>query len=117
MKKLFLLMLFSVLAGIVLALPSSNTASVICGWSYDFASNPGVTNFIVYYGPNSGTYTNHIDAGTNLTVTISGLVRGQTYFFAGTAQTATLESDYSNESSKTMPNKPQKPASFTVQVP
>lgn len=117
MKKLLTLFTLSLVAGLILAAPSSNTASVICSWSYDFVASPGVTNFIVYYGPNSGTYTNHMDAGTNLTLTISGLVRGQTYFFSATAQTATLESDYSNEASKTMPNKPQKPASFTVQVP
>lgn len=107
---------------LVFAAPTPNTGSVRCSWSYDLASNPGVTNFIIYYGPTSGTYTNHVNAGTNLSVTISGLARGQTYFFSATAQalvsdieyTAVFESDYSAEASKTIPNKPPKPTSFNV---
>lgn len=57
-----------------------------------------ITNYTIYYGPAPGMYTNSVDAGTNLTATVSGLVRGQTYYFAATATDIWgLESDPSIE--------------------
>lgn len=118
MKTWLAVLIVCLMAPCLLAGPGSNTASVTVGWSYDFVGNPGVTNFVVYWGPATRTYTNHADAGTNLTFTITNLVRGATYYFAATAQAGTLEvieSDYSNEASKVIPMKPAKPVNFIAQ--
>lgn len=116
MKKLLALFALSLIAGLVFATPSPNTGQITFAWSYDFQSNPGVTNFVVYVGRVSGTYTNTFNVGTNLSTTVSGLVRGATYYAAATAQSnAGLESDYSNEASNTIANKPPKPQAFMAQ--
>jgi len=66
-----------------------------------------ITNYNLYYGVASATYTNVVAAGTNTTVSISNLVDGTTYYFAATAlDTNGLESDYSTEV----------PAPITVQL-
>ena len=53
------------------------------------------------------TYTNVVAAGTNLTVSISNLVEGTTYYFAATAvDTNGLESDYSAEVSRSLVTEP-----------
>ena len=71
--------------------------SVTLAWN----PNPGtdvITNYNLYYGAASGTYTNVVAAGTNTTVPIPNLVDGATYYFAVTAvDTSGLESDYSTE--------------------
>lgn len=116
MKKLLALFTLSLLAGLVFATPSPNTGQITFAWSYDFQANPGVTNFVVYVGRVSGTYTNTFNVGTNLSTTVSGLVRGATYYAAATAQSNVgLESDYSNEASNMIANKPPKPQAFTAQ--
>ena len=68
-----------------------------------------IANYNLYYGVASATYTNVVAAGTNLTVSVSNLVQGKTYYFAATAvDTNGLESDYSAEVSTTIsqPNQP-----------
>jgi hypothetical protein len=68
-----------------------------------------IANYKVYYGTASGTYTNSVSAGTNLTVSVSNLVQGVTYYFAASATDANgLESDYSTEVSTVIatPNQP-----------
>ena len=63
----------------------------------------------------SATYTNAAAAGTNLTVSISNLVQGVTYYFAATAvDTNGLESDYSTEVSTTIPVPNQPPTLNTL---
>ncbi len=60
-----------------------------------------LAGFKVYYGTSSRTYTGSIDVGNVETYTVSGLPKGQTYYFAVTAyDTSGNESDYSNEVSK-----------------
>ena len=73
-----------------------------------------ITNYNIYYGVASATYTNVVPAGTNTTVSISNLVDGTTYYFAATAvDTFGLESAYSSEASALIPaNKP--PADITL---
>jgi fibronectin type 3 domain-containing protein len=75
------------------ALPQSATLA----WD----PSPGtdvITNYNLYYGAASATYTNKVAAGTNTTASISNLVDGTTYFFAATAvDTNGLESGYSTE--------------------
>jgi hypothetical protein len=66
-----------------------------------------ITNYNLYYGTASATYTNVVAAGTNLTVTISNLVEGASYYFAATAvDTNGLESAYSTEVSTLITNPP-----------
>jgi len=58
-----------------------------------------VTNYRLYYGTQSGVYTQHVDVGTLTGVTISFLP-GTTYYAAVTASNG-IESPYSNEISFT----------------
>jgi hypothetical protein len=77
--------------------------------SVTLAWNPGtgtdvITNYNLYYGAASATYTNVVPARTNTTVTVSNLVVGTTYYFAATAvDTNGLESAYSSEVAYTNP--------------
>ena len=44
-----------------------------------------ITNYNIYYGVASATYTAVVAAGTNTTVSISNLAAGTIYYFAATA--------------------------------
>src|ERR1051325_10824346 len=87
-----------------------NSLSVFAGsvtLSWAPSSDPNVVGYKIYYGAVSGTYTNVIDTGSSTTVTINGLVNGVTYYFAATAYNILgLESDFSNETSYTVPIPP-----------
>src|SRR5437660_17220 len=81
---------------------ASAVGSVTVIWNASPSTN--VTGYFVYYGVQSATYTNKLDAGNATNATVSGLVDGTTYYFAVTAHTSTgLESDFSNEMSYTVP--------------
>jgi hypothetical protein len=68
------------------------------------STDPSVTGYNVYYGVASRTYTNKLDAGSATNVTVKGLIRGSTYFFAATAYNLLgVESDYSSEVSYAVP--------------
>ena len=72
------------------------SGSVTLAW--DPSPDPAVTGYNAYYGVVSGSYTNMVSAGNTTNATVSGLVAGVTYYFAATAaNSAGLESDYSNE--------------------
>jgi hypothetical protein len=76
---------------------------------WDPSAGTGViTNYNIYYGVASATYTSVVAAGTNTTVSIGNLVEGTTYYFAATAvDSFGLESAYSTEISALIPaNKP-----------
>lgn len=49
---------------------------------------PDVTNYRIYYGTNSGAYTQCANAGNNTNITITGLAPNTTYFFVATALNA-----------------------------
>ena len=82
-------------------------SSVACSEEIKFSwqpnSEPEVISYRLYYGTSSHNYTDYIEIDNNpvdsrVYGTVSGLVTGQTYYFAVTACTATgLESDYSKE--------------------
>jgi hypothetical protein len=81
------------------------TGTVTLAWDPSTGTNI-IANYNVYYGVASATYTNVAAAGTNLTVSVSNLVEGATYYFAATAvDTFGLESDYSTEVSTLIPIK------------
>ncbi len=62
--------------------------SITLGW--DPGSDTNVTGCVVYCGTNSGQYPFRVDAGTNLSVTLTNLQAGLTYYFAVTAYDAQL---------------------------
>lgn len=75
---------------------STGTGTVTLAW--DASAGPTVTGYKVYWGTSPSQYTNTVDAGNNLQVTILGLSFGVTYYFAATAYDATGdESGFSNE--------------------
>jgi len=76
--------------------------SVTLAWDPSLSTN--VVGYKIYYGVASHTYTNVVDVGSATNVTIPGLVKGTTYYFAATAYDSTGgQSDYSNEASYTVP--------------
>jgi fibronectin type 3 domain-containing protein len=84
-------------------------ASVSLAWDASPGTNV-IVNYNVYYGADSGNYTNVVATGTNLTTTVGNLVRGVTYYFAATAvDNNGLESVYSAEVSTTTHAPPAAP--------
>jgi DNA-binding CsgD family transcriptional regulator len=76
--------------------------NVTLSWGPSLSTN--VTGYKVYWGSESGFYTNQLDAGNVLTATVSNLVEGVTYYFVATAyNNAGMESDFSNEASYSVP--------------
>jgi hypothetical protein len=72
------------------------TGSVTLAWNA--STNSRVTGYNVYYGQASGQYTSSVDAGSNLTATVTGLTPGITYYFAAQAYNANGdESPFSSE--------------------
>lgn len=83
---------------------STPAASVSLTW--DPSPDSSVISYNVYYGVVSGAYTNVASAGPAITLTISNLVEGVTYYFAATAlDDFGLESDFSNEISHQVPSR------------
>lgn len=87
--------------------------AITCGWTHSTSTN--VVAYKVYWGPSVGNYTNHIDVGYVTTATITNVTRNTWYWLAGTAVDANgLESDFSNEVSVRVPNKPNPPTAFSA---
>lgn len=84
-----------------------------CAWSdsvtlaWDASPDAGVASYRVHYGVTSSIYTNATNAGTATQLTVKGLTKGVTYYFAATAiGTNLLESDFSNEISYLLSTNP-----------
>lgn len=76
--------------------PSANTVNVQLAW--DATADGRVTQYRIYQGASARSYTNVIAVAVpQTTATFSNLVRGVTYYFAGTCATTNLESAYSGE--------------------
>jgi hypothetical protein len=72
--------------------------SLVLDWNP--GDSPVVTGYFIYYGTNSGSYPNKIDAGNVTSFTLTNLAAGVTYYFTATAYDANgNESVYSNETS------------------
>ena len=113
MKRTLLLLIASALLAL-----TAHAATIKLAWDPS-ASDPtnGSVGYKVYYGAASATYTNTVNAGTNLTASVTNLSKGQTYYFAATAYlTNGLESDYSQEISWSMPTNPPAPLNLHVTV-
>ncbi|WP_028550695.1 fibronectin type III domain-containing protein [Paenibacillus sp. UNC451MF] len=82
----------------VLMMTAAGNQSVTLKWQPSL----NATGYKVKYGTSSGSYTTTVDAGNNLTRTITGLTNNSTYYFTMTAYNATGESLVSNETSATL---------------
>lgn len=112
--KLCLIFAVLLLAVRIHAAPITNaTGQVSLAWDASVSTN--ALTYKIYWGVATRTYTNSVSAGTNLTCTVSNLVRGPTYFFAATAlDISGLESDYSDEVSTTCPAPPMPPTLLKI---
>lgn len=68
--------------------------------AWDASVTPEVIGYRVYYGTQSGVYTQSKDVGNVLSTAIQDLQEGQTWYFVVRAYTATDESANSNEISQ-----------------
>ena len=74
-----------------LAASSPLTGSATLEW--DASTGTNIAGYNIYYGTDSGSYTQMVSVGEATQTTISGLTPGTTYFFAATASDTTgLES-------------------------
>jgi hypothetical protein len=82
--------------------PSAHAASAILSWAANTDSDLG--GYIAFWGGASRTYSNQSDVGTARSLTIPGLVAGNTYFFAVKAYDTTgNQSAFSSEVSLSVP--------------
>jgi hypothetical protein len=80
-------------------------------------ANEGIAGCNLYYGGASRGYTNAFNVGDSTAFRLTGLVPGQTYFFAVTCyDTSGIESDFSNELEYSVPELPATNI-VTVSVP
>ena len=78
--------------------------------AWDPNTEPDVAGYRVYYGLGSRNYDQVMDAGNCTSCVVTGLVQGRTYYFAATAvNTASIESDFSNEVSAALSTTNQPP--------
>src|SRR5437879_4633464 len=104
-RRLVLASCFFITFTALLQLPVFAVSSVTLAW--DPSTSTNVAGYHIYYGVASRSYTNSISVDLATTATVSGLLEGVTYYFAATAlDTAGLESDFSNETSYSVPNQP-----------
>ncbi len=114
-------MMRTLLASLVLfgtALAQDATVKV----SWDANTENDLAGYKVHYGKASNSYSDAVDIGNAVTVDITNLDRGATYYFAVTAYDHSgNESGFSNEVSVTIPaapdtQAPAPPASVRVQI-
>src|SRR5262245_9731210 len=90
------------LSGMTLMVSLVQAVHVQLAW--DPSSSSQVTGYLVHYGTASGNYSVNVDTGPATTVALSGLVTGQTYYFAATAYDGYGDqSPFSNEVRYTLP--------------
>ena len=83
--KLCLIFAVLLLEVTIHAAPITNaTGQVSLAWDASAGTNV-IARYKIYWGVATRTYTNSVSAGTNLTCTVSNLVRGRAYFFTATA--------------------------------
>ena len=76
--------------------PVQTSATVALTWDPNTESD--LAGYRLHYGTETGNYTVHVDVGNVTTYSITGLVPGNTYYFAATAYNiSNEESDYSSE--------------------
>jgi hypothetical protein len=97
MKKL----IFLLIIGLLFIPLNVGAVSLDFAWTVPVGGTTP-TGYKVYYGQTHRSYSSSVDVGNVLTYTISlDVTAGGTWFFSTTAYTASLESGFSNEISKT----------------
>src|SRR5438105_6130918 len=77
---------------------SADAGQLTLAWTANTESD--LAGYKLHYGTSSHTYQTSIDVGNRTTYIVTGLLSGQTYYFAVTAyNTSGAESGYSNETS------------------
>lgn len=86
--------------------------------AWDASPDPDVQGYRIYYGRESGVYSNSANVGNSLKATVTGLEEGVLYYFACVAYDATgAESVFSNEASGvTSFYVSIRPASWTIET-
>ena len=80
--------------------------SVMLGWQR--SPDPKAAGYNIYYGTTSHIYTSKVSVGNVTNTTISGLIIGNTYYFAATTyDSANQESGFSNEAMYANPTNAQ----------
>jgi len=94
---------FSILLSVTGCVAAScGQQSVSLAW--DLSPETNVVGYFVYFGVESGVYTNRVEVGNTNSCQICGLVEGMTYYFVVTSADANrLENDPSNEVSYLVP--------------
>jgi hypothetical protein len=91
----------AVVFALLLSASSASAATLTLQW--DRNAEPTVTGYVVSYGTKTGTYTNTVDVGNQVTATLTLTpTTTTTYFFAVRAYTPTTTSAYSTEVSTTI---------------
>jgi hypothetical protein len=108
MKKLLIGILMLMFLAIPMICQAANDASL--SWEPPAIGADTVTGYKLHWGTLPGSPINDIDVGNVLTFTIIGLPYGTIYFVCTAYNSSGMESDYSNEVSKTfVPAKPGVP--------
>jgi hypothetical protein len=95
--------LWSGVAGLIFLFATARAGQISLAWFP--SATPGVIGYNIYYGLESGIYTDKVSVGLVTNTTITGLIAGATYYFVATAYTSTgLESPFSNEISYVVPS-------------
>lgn len=93
-----------VLAGMAAAMIASEAWAGTAILSWNANTEPNLAGYRVYYGE-SRPYSQRLDVGKVRSYTVGGLLDGRTYYFVVTAYNSlNVESAYSNEVSKTIPD-------------
>ncbi len=105
------------LSFVLILTPSlAGAAQVSLAWKA--STSPDVAGYKMHYGNYSGSYQYTVNVGKSTSSTISGLVIGETYYFAVTAfDTKGGESDYSNEVTYNVPDGKPKPDQDLLYTP
>lgn len=75
---------------------NAHCASVTLQWGA--SSDPGIGEYTIRFGTNSGAYPNSVSSGMALVKTVSGLAAGRGYYFVAMGKnTNGLETPFSNE--------------------
>ena len=99
----FIVLIFLILISCLYS-PLVHSAEVTLAW--DPNTDPDLGGYKIHYGLSSGNYSKLVDVGdpNPTAAVITGLVEGQTYYFAATAyDTSNNESNFSNEITYTVP--------------
>jgi len=111
-RTLYLLSFLVIFMLCSLPLPAASAATVTVAW--DKNSETNVIGYELHYGTTSQDYQHTVDVENNTSRSISGLIEGQTYYFAVKAYNDEyVFSDFSEKLVYTIPNS-SPPAIYTI---